>query len=107
MTISVSPHTDKQLHNEIVESCKRIKFYDLIISFPILDLPSQLSYKILSYMGEGELGICRQSVALDKILAEWSKDKRIENLSIELGPGESASSSRYNYISVPFRDMTY
>ncbi|GMT30562.1 hypothetical protein PFISCL1PPCAC_21859, partial [Pristionchus fissidentatus] len=47
-------------------------------SFPILELPAELSAKILSYMGEEELSVCLQSFALYKVHAELNKDKRIK-----------------------------
>ncbi|GMT30557.1 hypothetical protein PFISCL1PPCAC_21854, partial [Pristionchus fissidentatus] len=52
-------------------------------SFPILELPAELSFKILSYMGRKELGVCLQSLPLDKVHAEWSKDNRIESMTIK------------------------
>ncbi|GMT30575.1 hypothetical protein PFISCL1PPCAC_21872, partial [Pristionchus fissidentatus] len=36
--------------------------------FPILELPPELSAKILSNLGEKELGVCLRSLALDKML---------------------------------------
>ncbi|GMT29905.1 hypothetical protein PFISCL1PPCAC_21202, partial [Pristionchus fissidentatus] len=107
MTISISPNTDKRLHDEIVESCKRIKIDDLIISFPILELPSELSSIILSYMGSKELSVCLQSLPLDKLHAEWTKDKKIEELTIRLGTDNDAGSSRYGEFYVPFRNMIH
>ncbi|GMT30572.1 hypothetical protein PFISCL1PPCAC_21869, partial [Pristionchus fissidentatus] len=52
-------------------------------SFPILELPAELSSKILSYMGKKELGVCLQSFSLDKVYAEWSKDKIIDSMTIK------------------------
>ncbi|GMT29963.1 hypothetical protein PFISCL1PPCAC_21260, partial [Pristionchus fissidentatus] len=105
MTISVSPNLDKSLYNNLVECCKRIKCVDdLIISFPIIELPAKISSKILSYVGEKELSVCLQSFTLDKMHAEWSEDKRIEFLSIDLNHGNVSYlfSTRYGNFTHTF-----
>ncbi|GMT30584.1 hypothetical protein PFISCL1PPCAC_21881, partial [Pristionchus fissidentatus] len=62
--------------------------------FPILELPAELSAKILSYMEERELPICLQSFPLDKVHAECNKNKRIENLTISAPRYESEFEER-------------
>ncbi|GMT30561.1 hypothetical protein PFISCL1PPCAC_21858, partial [Pristionchus fissidentatus] len=65
-------------------------------TFPILKLPAELSYKILSYMEKEELSVCLQSLILDKVHAEWSKDKRIEEIRMDMMGNETRiSSERY------------
>ncbi|GMT30037.1 hypothetical protein PFISCL1PPCAC_21334, partial [Pristionchus fissidentatus] len=50
--------------------------------FPILELPAELSSKILSYMGRKELKFCMQSFALDKVHAELNKSAGISSTHI-------------------------
>ncbi|GMT29960.1 hypothetical protein PFISCL1PPCAC_21257, partial [Pristionchus fissidentatus] len=65
--------------------------------FPILDLPGELSSKILSYMGRKELGVCLQSFPLDILYAEWNKDQIIERIEIEIEEKmPEMASERYN-----------
>ncbi|GMT30566.1 hypothetical protein PFISCL1PPCAC_21863, partial [Pristionchus fissidentatus] len=76
--------------------------------FPILELPAELSYNILSYMDKEELSVCLQSLVLDKVHAEWSKDKRVEDVTIKFKTYDDKTintSSRYAYrdISSPLR----
>ncbi|GMT29893.1 hypothetical protein PFISCL1PPCAC_21190, partial [Pristionchus fissidentatus] len=58
--------------------------------FPILDLPDEVSFKILSYMGKEELRVCLQSFDLDKMHANLKDDTKIPKLSIYLTEGWSA-----------------
>ncbi|GMT29961.1 hypothetical protein PFISCL1PPCAC_21258, partial [Pristionchus fissidentatus] len=67
-------------------------------SFPILDLPGEISSKILSCLGKQELAICLQSLTLDKINAEWNKKRNNENITIlVLDKNVRILSSRYYF----------
>ncbi|GMT31016.1 hypothetical protein PFISCL1PPCAC_22313, partial [Pristionchus fissidentatus] len=54
------------------------------LHFPILDLPAELSSKILSYMGPKELSICLKSLTLDRVYADLSKDWKIPFMRIQI-----------------------
>ncbi|GMT31014.1 hypothetical protein PFISCL1PPCAC_22311, partial [Pristionchus fissidentatus] len=71
---------------------KKAKKDDLeaINPFPILDLPGELSAKILSYVGPKELAVCLESFSLDKIHAEWNKDYNISWINLGIGLGKNS-----------------
>ncbi|GMT33211.1 hypothetical protein PFISCL1PPCAC_24508, partial [Pristionchus fissidentatus] len=52
--------------------------------FPILKLPVELSSKILSYLGNRELAVCLQSFTLDSLHAEWSNEKIIDYMELQM-----------------------
>ncbi|GMT33212.1 hypothetical protein PFISCL1PPCAC_24509, partial [Pristionchus fissidentatus] len=70
--------------------------------FPILELPAELSSKILSYMGRKELAVCLQSLVLDKVHTEWNKDNKIDGMIINFprSLGATFICSRYSEIFV-------
>ncbi|GMT30578.1 hypothetical protein PFISCL1PPCAC_21875, partial [Pristionchus fissidentatus] len=66
-------------------------------TFPILALPAEVSSKVLSYMGRKELTICLQSFFLDKVHADWNKNKTIKNMEIRLCYNDAViTSDRYS-----------
>ncbi|GMT31013.1 hypothetical protein PFISCL1PPCAC_22310, partial [Pristionchus fissidentatus] len=68
--------------------------------FPILDLPAELSAKILSFMEKRELSVCLQSINLDKIHVEWNKDKIIDGIQInQHGKNAEIVSERYDKLN--------
>ncbi|GMT30577.1 hypothetical protein PFISCL1PPCAC_21874, partial [Pristionchus fissidentatus] len=95
---------------ELIEHLKEIQFVNQLKIrkfFPILELPAELSSKILSYMGRMESRFCLQSFALDKGHAEWN-DNRIGHSSIttnyENTEKVNLSCSRYHAVrSVLFK----
>ncbi|GMT30593.1 hypothetical protein PFISCL1PPCAC_21890, partial [Pristionchus fissidentatus] len=77
--------------------------------FPILQLPSELSFKILSYVGAEELRVCRYSLALDKVHFEWNKGKKIDDMTINLfGKHSNMICARYeNNVFCSTEDRVY
>ncbi|GMT30589.1 hypothetical protein PFISCL1PPCAC_21883, partial [Pristionchus fissidentatus] len=89
LKLEISRDSHMTIYREIIESCTKIPCTDLfVIEFPILDLPHDLSAKILSYLGSRELAFCLQSLALDKVHAEWNKDQTIEYMDITVNASD-------------------
>ncbi|GMT29962.1 hypothetical protein PFISCL1PPCAC_21259, partial [Pristionchus fissidentatus] len=72
--------------------------------FPIIDLPDEISAKILLYMGKRELNVCMQSFSLHKAYVNWRKYKKIDRMFIKMIGNEITEfkCNRYRFYSSNF-----